>query len=706
MSVDLIARGLALQASPLAPTALGLAGIRPPAALHRLITSGYATPGQGAGTYIADALATSGLASAHPRFCKQSLDGRFWRLLPDEAGLVPVACGGAVGFTAEPGANDAAADERTAIQAAEDYRHAIGAAGLRFDARRYAARRTTLPPGVGYHATLEHILFQVRSTSIWRSVHPEGTVLYRRKANGAQCDAADVEWTEGYAFRGGGILIHGTTTDTGPENHSFTLDNILLDGGLRRSMGTTFEVLDKGLWQRNDAASYCGHLTITGKAGVIGFASELVYASGGTPGSRAKRFLAIGPDCVFGETGGSCLNANGITLRVERCLCYNAYIGIEGWTGEAGGYLKAIFRDTQKNSIQGGVYSPNPDHYYKPNAPTPGTLPIGQLDVVLIRAGSFDVGSWITGRITAIDVTPSIGNAAVFVEGAEMVDLDIVTIADQASLNAGVAFPGGASGWAKARNISVRLDCKRTAAAVAAGRYVNKGVYAFGSFGPNIVVRLGAVDGMGGPWQAAGTIYDNPILILGYEYNVNFAPAYYDIQANDGATIDLKQQGPAIGTLVSSAGSYAMNLPTGGVMAGHRIVIADYSPNFVGGGAVLRIPAGNFRAGKAVLLPPGYGHMELAFDGGLWTVIRPPPAYARTQAWDPPSLAAGASATTTVAMVGVLPGDEVAASFSADLQGLVLTAYVSAAGTVTAVLFNPTGGAVDLASGTLTVTVR
>ena len=73
--------------------------------------------------------------------------------------------------------------------------------------------------------------------------------------------------------------------------------------------------------------------------------------------------------------------------------------------------------------------------------------------------------------------------------------------------------------------------------------------------------------------------------------------------------------------------------------------------------------------------------------------------------WDPPSVAAGSSVTTTVTVPGAALGDYAHASFSLSLQGLQLTAYVSAANTVTVVLGNLTGVAVDLASGTLSVLV-
>jgi len=74
--------------------------------------------------------------------------------------------------------------------------------------------------------------------------------------------------------------------------------------------------------------------------------------------------------------------------------------------------------------------------------------------------------------------------------------------------------------------------------------------------------------------------------------------------------------------------------------------------------------------------------------------------------YNPPSIASGAQASTTLAVTGANVGDRVDLTFSQSLGGLLLTGYVSAADTVTAVFANLTGAAVDLASGTLTATVR
>jgi hypothetical protein len=69
--------------------------------------------------------------------------------------------------------------------------------------------------------------------------------------------------------------------------------------------------------------------------------------------------------------------------------------------------------------------------------------------------------------------------------------------------------------------------------------------------------------------------------------------------------------------------------------------------------------------------------------------------------YDPPSLIDGAGTTTTVTVTGAALGDFALASFSLDLQGISVTAYVSAADTVSVRFQNESGGTLDLASGTL-----
>lgn len=71
--------------------------------------------------------------------------------------------------------------------------------------------------------------------------------------------------------------------------------------------------------------------------------------------------------------------------------------------------------------------------------------------------------------------------------------------------------------------------------------------------------------------------------------------------------------------------------------------------------------------------------------------------------YDPPSLADGAGTTTTVTVTGLALGDFVLASFSLDLQGITVNAYVSATDTASVRFQNESGGTLDLASGTLRI---
>ena len=69
--------------------------------------------------------------------------------------------------------------------------------------------------------------------------------------------------------------------------------------------------------------------------------------------------------------------------------------------------------------------------------------------------------------------------------------------------------------------------------------------------------------------------------------------------------------------------------------------------------------------------------------------------------YDPPSLADGAGVTTTVTVTGATLGDYADASFGPGTQGVMLTAWVSSADTVSVRFQNETGGTVDLGSGNL-----
>ena len=78
------------------------------------------------------------------------------------------------------------------------------------------------------------------------------------------------------------------------------------------------------------------------------------------------------------------------------------------------------------------------------------------------------------------------------------------------------------------------------------------------------------------------------------------------------------------------------------------------------------------------------------------------PEYKKGSAvYDPPNLVDGAGTTTTVTVTGAALGDLAFAAFSLDTQGITVTAWVSAVNTVSVRFQNESGGALNLASGTL-----
>lgn len=96
-------------------------------------------------------------------------------------------------------------------------------------------------------------------------------------------------------------------------------------------------------------------------------------------------------------------------------------------------------------------------------------------------------------------------------------------------------------------------------------------------------------------------------------------------------------------------------------------------------------------------------------DTTIWTID---PAYASvpgyltgSATWNPASIADGDEEAKEVTVTGAALGDCAIASFSLDVSDLVLDAQVTGTNTVTCILANNTGGAIDLGSGTVRVKV-
>jgi hypothetical protein len=114
--------------------------------------------------------------------------------------------------------------------------------------------------------------------------------------------------------------------------------------------------------------------------------------------------------------------------------------------------------------------------------------------------------------------------------------------------------------------------------------------------------------------------------------------------------------------------------------AGNPTYISAYGNSLNGGTLPADIGSGNFRSFDGP-------HLE----GGTST--------------GPQTIANGASSAVSLSVPGANLGDKVSAALAIDLQGVTLSAYVSAANSVIVVFANSTGGSRTLAGASLSVTV-
>lgn len=113
-----------------------------------------------------------------------------------------------------------------------------------------------------------------------------------------------------------------------------------------------------------------------------------------------------------------------------------------------------------------------------------------------------------------------------------------------------------------------------------------------------------------------------------------------------------------------------------------------------GAGQIDLIAGGNY------VVPSGH-FIDAIHNGTCWKEIRKSELTGSAAGTDPANLVDGAGVSINVTVAGATLGQFAQASFSLDLQGITLTAWVSAANTVSCRFQNETGGAIDLASGTL-----
>lgn len=82
------------------------------------------------------------------------------------------------------------------------------------------------------------------------------------------------------------------------------------------------------------------------------------------------------------------------------------------------------------------------------------------------------------------------------------------------------------------------------------------------------------------------------------------------------------------------------------------------------------------------------------------------PTIEAAYSYDPPNLVNGAGIIVNIPVYGALPGDFVLVSFSLNLLGIILSAYVVANDSIGVVFQNNTGGAINLGAGVIKIRVE
>lgn len=630
-------------------TALGGAAV--PADFSRIDTQAYgATIGIGAGSYVSDALATSALAAAHPRFCAQTANGRYFRLLPVN-GEITMEQAGAVGDPTEAHA----ANDQPALAAISAYLYAVNdkQGSIIFSQRAYSIwmpLRTSGPRSAEHTADDGKALVLQTDQQlklIGRFGGSRAKLNFRSYYNASFAGTTpntnfqvfyDVGVAADAVWRGHGISIKTTDVDPGAGKRSaLTVENLELNGGTTTTRSTSWpaSVVDGSGWDITHKGiavvpdnTYGGSVTILNSK-VTGWRGETVYM-GNNQGATLDSELSILTvrQSEFTESNGSCLNTNGNNVDVDGATLRNATIGIEGWTGNVGGrFVNTEIIDCYGSGgstgggliLQGGKPGASVrSAYYAPTRWQATTAPIGTLDIRIHNCAPSYLGWWLTGKIVAVDSAVTFGGGSLG-DGCQETDIDLTCITDQTT----VCYPrfGGynSAGTYTVASINVRVRHERTAVAVAAARKATNGFDAYYSLGTNVNIDLTGVQHVTRAWGNSTTLHDYMPMVRGDLVKTGDVSGY---NQNVETTPAVALRGPVISMTTTNTGVFTATLPTTNINTGQLV---NFVNNNGGTGGIIRFngseASGSGVRGNGDLYLPGGRTMMMRFNGNYWEPV-------------------------------------------------------------------------------------
>ncbi len=706
MGMDIIARAAASSARTDAAAALArtaasnrfteLATQSIDAGITTIHTSGYSATGLGAARYASDGLANAALAAAHPRFCKGTANGRYFRLVGD---CITVDQAGATG----------SGNDQPAIQAALNYAAAVGIREVRL-LKAHESWQPAFPGGTpdpwnGCHAVITGNVALVGA--------PGGTTISLKGPGGATRTKTDgtAAWFSGWLFYAGNAVTEST------------LRGITVLGGLTFSnvlSNAEANVYDKGICMLCEPGGAPNLVTVDHRDVVLSnFAGEIWYMGGAVPTGRAyveNLTLTGSPQCCWNP--GTLANVFAVNVvagdSYQPCEVItngHTYIGGRFYNGYSCSFIMT-------EALGGGYYWSYPllTSAYPKWTQFEGTR--------FEKIAEVGVSSRTRGRIVTVDTPVGFRNYGKLTD----ISLTIEAWCDQTNNGSAVYFSGPANAtvpvpncpagtyYESPRNIAVEVIAKRTNDAAADGRKWYRAVQLSGGLvdrnSCTFTIR-GDLTALGGtPAEIVGAPSGSqfPKVDWDYDNGFSFDAAYpnADFSAATGIT--------HMGINVIADGTFTMTLTNANNYAfaqGQKMRVTHTGGGAYGNRKVVMPASGNgYSLKETRVLYGAWDYVDLIWDYwvGAWVEqgyrTRQRLTLTGSKTYDAPNIAAGSQTTTTVTVTGAAMGDRVrAVGLGINAAGLVVSGYISAANTATVVLTNLTGAAVDLVSTTLTVEV-
>ena len=721
MALDFIARAAATSAQTTASQALArtsaldlfttLGSRSVDLSIGTLISSGYASAGTGPAVYVSDALATATLAATHPRLCKQTANGRYFRLAGDHITVEQV---GATGMT---GTND-----QPAIQAAIDYALATGIAEVRFTKSAYdlwCPLRTSGSFGPGWAGLRDGYPIYINGSISLLGLNGGSTLRFLNSTGGLK--TSGLQATAWGTWYGGGIWVDPNSSAGATNIDHVRLENLTLDGTVpyvAANGNVGANTSDKGLAFPSNGNNVVLNLTMRNVT-VHNFCGELFYG-----GCFNGSSVTLAENCEFYNSNQSAWNPTGTGKVVAiNLIARDSYLPSEIILGQGHTYIGGYFaRGSNAGSIGTQFFAGGYNYTYPNRDTTKAPTWVTFIGTTFEKISTVNLTSWMRGTVTSIDCSWTTQN-----QNEQDIFLDIDFVVDQTSCGITVAGPSTLTNpypftpagvyQAPPKNIGLRIRASRTAYAVANNKISN--VLTFSNLVDKNTVRA-FVSGECGTNGSAFTLGLTPagFAVPYVHVDPGFNPAdtvrrmggpYMDVAADT----TLKVSWPAISLNPQGSGPYNITLDnTYGYVAGQQVTIF-YGSNtaqvlvFAATGAGMKLPQTRKLFGRGDKLVLKWDQSASSWVEEVYEISSTQLVLSGSATYDAPSIAAGASASTTVTVGGAALGDYVERiSLGLSSGGLTVTGYVSAANTVTVVLANLTGAAVDLASTTLAVDVR